>query len=95
MSKSRQIPQELMEDWLSHPVTEALLRVVLPKRLEVLRDKWEKGEFTDQSQYATAIANASAIGQCLAIRWMTELDYDTFKGELNDAEEPERPGTSG
>lgn len=80
------ITEDMWADWLGHPVTEALLRQVLPARLEELRNKWEAGDFTDQSQFATAISNAAAIGQCKAIRWVMELNHETLQGELEDDE---------
>lgn len=95
MSRSKQmLPEEIWTDWTLHPVTRILLDQVLHRRRDELRNRWERGDFTDQSQFGTAIANAAAIGQIEAIRWMQELTYETFKGALED-EEPERSETSG
>lgn len=70
-------------EWLKHPVTEALF-ATLHQRIADLKEQWASGAFTDQSQFATAIANAKAIGNCEAIEGILSLDHEQLIGELNE-----------
>lgn len=49
-----------------------------------LADRWLSGEFTDLSQYATAIKNAKAIGQAETLSTLLEMDFEGFATEVKD-----------
>src|SRR3990170_2300130 len=93
MTKKLNLPsKEEWDGWLSLPETQAL-RQVAAARKKQLQERWSSGEFTDLSQFGTAILNAKAIGQCEAYQLLEELDYESvILGELAD-EEPQRPGS--
>lgn len=65
-------------DWLQHPCTQGL-RAWLTGRKEQLKESWASGAFTDQSQYATAILNAKAIGACELASQVIDLDFEQLK----------------
>lgn len=69
--------------WQDHPATKAL-HLYLHKQVERLQREWVEGRFTDQSQFATAIENAKAIGVCQASLDIAGLEYDEIIGELDD-----------
>ena len=69
---------------MEHPVTQAL-RQVLRKQVDDLKEQWAAGAFTDQSQYATAILNAKAIGRCETAEFVAGLDFEQLKEEASDA----------
>lgn len=69
--------------WADHPITKAL-KAVLRKRVEDLKGQWATGNFTDQSQFATAIMNAKAIGIVNALEYIVNMDYEQFEGEVNE-----------
>lgn len=77
------LSQEEFDAWRDHPVTH-LLRELAQRRKEQLKEQWASGQFTDLSQYGTAILNAKAIGRCEEISWFADLDYETFLGECSD-----------
>lgn len=81
------------EDWLLHPATKAL-NAWLFSQIEERKTAWAGGTFTDQSQYATAILNAKAIGNCEAFTLVAELNFSQLLGDLNDGE-PVRTEASG
>ena len=62
---------------------------MLRLRVHQLKERWAAGEFTDLSQFGTAILNAKAIGNCEAYEKVAELDFEDIIGELAD-EEPKR-----
>ena len=70
-------------DWLGHPVTQAV-RQLCRLRQEELKERWASGEFTDLSQFGTAILNAKAIGNYEAYEKVRKLDYEELRGELDD-----------
>ena len=80
---NEQVSQELWDSWLLHPVTQAL-RKLLHRRQEELKEQWAAGQFTDQGQYATAILNAKAIGNCEAYEKIEVLDLETLLEDLSD-----------
>ena len=82
---SEQVSQELWDSWLLHPVTQAL-RKLLHRRQEELKEQWAAGQFTDQGQYATAILNAKAIGNCEAYERIERLELVELNEEQEDGE---------
>lgn len=82
--------------WRQHPVTEGLI-VLLRGRIDGLKERWAAGQFTDPSQFGTAILNAEAIGECKLCEVLIALDFEQFHSELYDDEQHERapaPGSS-
>lgn len=77
------VNEEEFASWLEHPVTKAL-RQVLYARVELEKERWASGAFTDQGQFATAILNAKAIGNCEAYEFVRRLDYETLATGLED-----------
>lgn len=91
------ISQEEWEEWVQHPTTKSL-RVVLRLWQEGLKDRWARGEFTDQQQFATAMLNAKAIGEFEALERVLGLDQQQLAAELDDERnvyEPVGTGPSG
>ena len=78
------MPTELeWTDWLQHPATKALhhlLRVWLWER----KEQWASGQFSDLSQFGTAILNAKAIGECQMLEQLGALEYSQLEGVLQD-----------
>ena len=73
----RQATQAKFEDWSAHPVTVAFLQFLMREQ-EALKARWAGGEFTHVEQYATAISNAKAIGQCEMIERILALEPEQF-----------------
>ena len=74
--------QEFLE-WKSHPVTRAVMEI-LESRREALRRAWEGGSFADYAADTTALVNVGNIGTCKGYAFITDLDYETYIGELNE-----------
>lgn len=70
-------------DWQQHPVTK-VLHQVLRGRIREFENRWRSGEFTDQSQFGTAILNAKAIGNCEALERVLGLELEDMLGESED-----------
>jgi hypothetical protein len=70
------------KEWQQHPATLAL-RKVLGNWQSNLKEQWAAGVFTDQSQFATAISNAKAIGNCEVIGRLIDFEYEQLEGEMN------------
>lgn len=87
---------EEWKSWLDLPET-LWLRAVMAQRRQLLKDQWEAGRFSDQSQFGHAILNAKAIGACEAFTLLEELDYDKLLTELDyeQLEQPQRPSAQG
>lgn len=81
------------EEWMQHPGTKAL-NEWLDEEREDLKEQWASGLFTDQSQYATAILNAKAIGKLEAFELIAELNYSQLMGDLTDGQHREVPAGS-
>lgn len=69
--------------WADHPVTKAL-RKILRAQTDLAKERWATGAFLDQSQFATAVENARAIGGCEAAEFVIKLDYETIISELEE-----------
>jgi hypothetical protein len=57
---------------------------VLEVKEAELKEQWIQGLFTDQSQYATAIKNAEAIGKSQGYRFIMEFDWEDMLEEESD-----------
>lgn len=79
------LKQEEFQEWKLHPVTQALEQA-LKNWKKTFQERWAAGEFTDQSQYGTAILNAKAIGNCELIERVLNLDMEQLEGELEDGQ---------
>ena len=77
------ISEEEFMDWLLHPVTVEVKRILNAKR-ESLRQAWEGGSFADYAVDTTALVNVGNIGTCKGYAFITDLDYETYIGELNE-----------
>jgi hypothetical protein len=80
---SRNFSEEEFLEWKSHPVTLAVMEILSGKR-EALRQAWEGGSFTDWESSATALVNVGNIGTCKGYAFVQDLDFETFKGELDE-----------
>lgn len=79
------ITEEVFNDWLQHPVTEALRREILPAKVGQLHQAWENGQLTAESFEGTMQQNAKAIGETKTLRWFAEIDWEVYEMELTDA----------
>lgn len=79
------VSEQAVNEWRQHPVTQELLRI-LGKWQEELCKQWMYGRFTDQSQYATAILNAKAVGSCEAYDKVKNFNYEQVLTETADDE---------
>lgn len=94
-SKPLLLPTESeFDEWRSHSVTAALF-TLLDARVADLKDQWASGQFTDMSQFGTAILNAKALGNCEACSLVRELTFEQLIGEIEDDFEFKRAQTSG
>ncbi len=74
--------EEEFKEWLQHPATQTLMKV-LGARREELRRQWEGGSFTDYAKDTTALVNVGNVGTCKGYAFVMELTYEDL--ELNDA----------
>ena len=58
-----------------------LVQQQLRSRIEFKKEQWAAGVFTDQSQFATAITNAKAIGSCEAWEDVLTIEYEDLLGD--------------
>lgn len=88
-ARLRRIPEpEELEEWLHHPVTEAVWEF-LRKWKGSLQDQWAAGQFQVDSPQETAARNAGALGQVTMINHVLELEYERFREVLEDDERSE------
>ena len=88
MPEQRQVvmTEEMFADWLDHPVTVALQRVLLPHLRAERKDQWESGEILSLAKDEQMLRNAAALGECQGYKYIQELDFETMKGDLEDVE---------
>lgn len=55
-----------------------MLMQFLLREQESLKVRWASGEFTHVEQYATAISNAKAIGQCEMLERLITIEPEQF-----------------
>lgn len=77
------VSEEEFLGWLEHPITKAL-RQMMRNRINLEKERWASGAFTDQSQFGTAILNAKAIGGCEVCELVAGLDYETLVTGLEE-----------
>ena len=87
------LTEDEFNEWKSHPVTRAVIEILHTKR-ESLRQAWEGGSFTDYEAGTTALINVGNIGICKGYAFMTDFDYTTYLGEIDESE-PIRAGAQG
>lgn len=80
------VTEEEWSEWLHHPATKLLHKWLAEQRC-LLKERWAAGEFTDMSQFGTAIQNAKAIGNCEALELVEKLEYLQIVGDMSDAGE--------
>ena len=73
--------EEEFKEWLQHPATQTLMKV-LGARREELRRQWEGGSFTDYAKDTTALVNVGNVGTCKGYAFVMELTYEDL--ELDD-----------
>lgn len=86
--------EEEWAGWKQHPATQALMRWAAGEVAQA-KEQWASGQFTDQSQFGTAMLNAKAIGRCEAFGDLADLDYEQVIGESNEHVRAESPRPSG
>lgn len=74
--------QDEFLSWLEHPVTQALF-LLCQSKIDEAKNLWVAGTFLDQSQFATAIENARAIGRCETLQALLDTEYEDIKGDFN------------
>jgi hypothetical protein len=77
------LTSEAFADWLQHPVTEAVKKVLERKRRE-LKDAWESDEIQALTSQDWLLRNAANIGESRAYKRLGEMDFEALKGELED-----------
>ncbi len=78
--------EEAFKNWWHDPLT-VLLRELLEKKREELRQQWEGGSFTDYAAETTALINVGNLGTCKGYAYVTGLTYEQLKGEVEDGTE--------
>lgn len=78
MHHRQALTEQEHQDWLEHPATLAL-KEYLRSEIELRKEEWMAGAYTDQSQFGTAIMNAKAIGFCEAATKILELTFDELE----------------
>ena len=75
--------EEAFNNWWHDPIT-VLLREVLGKKREELRQAWEGGSFTDYTEEGTILVNVGNLGTCKGYAFVTDMTYEQLKGEVED-----------
>lgn len=93
--EEKQLLQEKEEflNWLEHPVTRKLRRVLQTWR-EAERDKWESGDYICESKDGLVQLNAGGVARCKVLKEILDLNHETLEAEIDSAEH-ERTGTQG
>ena len=86
MKNKPALTEEQVQDWLLNPVTQDLHRV-LRAWVQERKEQWASGAYTDQSEFATTIMNAKAIGCCEVCESILSLDHESINQELETANE--------
>lgn len=74
------IQEAEFNDWLAHPITRELKRLLHEKR-EALKTDWEEGRLTFETCEGTAMKSVNAIGKLEAYADIMELEYEDFLTE--------------
>jgi len=81
----RSLTEQEFNEWKAHPGTRALVEILNAKR-ESLRQAWEGGSFSDYDASTMALTNVGNIGTCKGYTFVTDFDYVTYLGEIDDGE---------
>lgn len=76
----RSATEEEFKEWLLHPVTQEVMKVLAAKR-EDLRQLWEGGSFTDYSAETTVLVNVGNLGTCKGYAFVMDLTYEDLETE--------------
>ena len=74
----RSVTEEEFKEWLLHPVTQEVMRV-LEARREELRRQWEGGSFADYSIETTSLVNVGNLGTCKGYAFVMDLTYEDLE----------------
>src|SRR6266403_2152908 len=74
---------EAFNNWLEHPVTQALRAHLRAERLEVM-ELWARGQFTHEDGDQTLQDNSNGIGTCQALQHIIDIGHDDLYGEDED-----------
>lgn len=77
------LTKENWNEWLANPVTVAM-RHHLESQVAELKESWALGLFLHEGNFATAISQARAIGNCDMAKAILELDFSQLEGSEND-----------
>jgi hypothetical protein len=80
---SRAITESEFKEWLDHPVTKEIRRVLAGKRAD-LRNEWEQSEPTSYMKETFVAGNIANIGMCRGLLFAEAIDYETYVTELDD-----------
>jgi len=83
---SRAITEQEFKDWLTHPVTAEVRRVLALKRAD-LRNEWEMSNPTDYSKDTFVFGSVANVGWCRGLAFAETLDYETYLTEIEDGEQ--------
>jgi hypothetical protein len=78
-----QVSEDDWADWLLHPITKVFREYMRKSRLDLM-EQWAQGCFTNQEHFATAVANAAAIGQADLFKRLLDLDHTTVNEGMSD-----------
>lgn len=89
MEQPANSPQENeFKEWLLHPTTRRLHEWLRSKQAS-WKDQWAAGAFTDVHEYATAILNAKAIGNCQMVDSVLNIELSDLYEEMEYGRRPE------
>ncbi len=91
---SRAVTESEFKDWLVHPVTQEVMKILAARR-EQRRQDWEGGAYTDWTQEGMALTNVGNIGECKAYAFVMDLDYEAYLTEIDDDRKQVGTGTAG
>jgi len=77
------ISENEFSEWLTHPVTKAVVKL-LEKKREELRQQWEGGSFSDYTMEGNVLTNVGNLGTCKGYAFVQGLTYEQFFGEMKD-----------
>ena len=73
--------KEMVEEWKSHPVTQAYRRYLLSRR-HSLMEAWAQGNLAQDSEFKDSVMMAAAMRECQVLAQLHSFDEeDLFGGE--------------
>lgn len=88
------INQEEFNDWLQHPVTQEVRRVLAGKRAD-LRNEWEMSNPAEYAKDTFVLGNVANVGFCRGLAFAESLDYEGYMSEVDPDGESKRAETPG